>query len=305
MPQPDSDPSAPQRPLTTLGASAATLGAALLARERRGRRRAERLAAALSETLLNAIDATDQETGTHVRRVARYALILANADGADESTQHEIERVALFHDIGKIHEALFDIIHERARLTRAEREAIATHPARGAAVLAPLAAFYPDLPVGVLAHHEQWDGTGYPEGLAGTRIPYAARVVAVADTFDAVTQHRRYSRARGFRDGVATVRAGRGTQFDPHLVNAFLRDDVQRALSVALRRAHDRPRHTERRRPQGTRRGETPDVNFRWQTTELAAQPPSRSASPAARSRVRPAARGPRPQGRGDRKPPR
>lgn len=305
MPQPDSDGKTADRPLATLGASAATLGAALLARERRGRRRAERLAAALSETLLNAIDATDQETGAHVRRVARYALILADADGADKAMQHEIERVALFHDIGKIHEALFDIIHERARLTRAEREAIATHPARGAAVLAPLGAFYPDLPIGVLAHHEQWDGTGYPGGLAGTRIPYAARVVAVADTFDAVTQHRRYSRARGFRDGVATIRDGRGTQFDPHLVDVFLRDNVQRALSVALRRSHDRPQHAERRRPQGTRRGATPDVNFRWQTTELAAPSPSRSESPASRGRLRPAARGPRTPGRGDRKSPR
>src|SRR5579862_7876279 len=102
-----------ERPAVSLGASAATLGAALLARERRGRRRAERLAAALSETLLNAIDATDAETGAHVRRVARYARIIAGACGADDATKHAIERVSLFHDVGKIHEALFDIIHEQ------------------------------------------------------------------------------------------------------------------------------------------------------------------------------------------------
>jgi response regulator RpfG family c-di-GMP phosphodiesterase len=280
---PTDTPSSP----VTLGASAATLGAALLARERRGRRRAERLAAALSETLLNAINATDSETGAHVRRVARYALILAEANGADHSVQHEIERVALFHDIGKIHEALFDIIHERTRLTSEERQAIATHPARGAAVLAPLADFYPDLPAGVLAHHERWDGTGYPQGLSGTRIPYAARVVAVADSFDAVTHHRRYSRARGFGDAVAAIEAGRGTQFDPQLVDCMVTRDVLHALAEALRRAYDQPARRDRRRPPGTRLTAAPDVSFRWRPEELS----TAAALPTTRGRSRPAAR--------------
>jgi len=290
MPRSGTAPGASDRFPVALGASAATLGAALLARERRGRRRAERLAAALSETLLNAIDATDAETGAHVRRVARYALILADAHGADDSMQHGIERVALFHDIGKIHEALFDIIRERARLTTEERQAIATHPERGAAVLAPLADFYPDLPAGVLAHHERWDGTGYPHGLAGTRIPYAARVVALADSFDAVTHHRRYSRARGFRDAVAAIRAGRGTQFDPQLVDCMLSRDVLDVLAQALRRAYDQPARRDRRRPAGGRPTAGPDVSFRWRPDELSAA----AALPATRGRSRPGARAPR-----------
>jgi putative two-component system response regulator len=285
----------------SLGASAATLGAALLARERRGRRRAERLAAALSETLLNAIDATDAETGAHVRRVARYALILADAHGADDSMQHAIERVALFHDIGKIHEALFDIIRERTRLTAEERQAIATHPARGAAVLAPLADFYPDLPAGVLAHHERWDGTGYPHGLAGTRIPYAARVVALADSFDAVTHHRRYSRARGFRDAVAAIEAGRGTQFDPQLVDCMLSREVLDVLGRALRRAYDQPTRRDRRRPTGARSTAAPDVSFRWRAEELSAA----ASLPATRGRSRSGARAPRTPDPGRRKSPR
>src|SRR3954471_22751121 len=150
---------------STLAATAGILTGVLLIRERRRREAAERFAAASLEALLNAIDANDARTGAHVRRVAAYALILAHAAQLDSHQQKVVERVALFHDIGKIHEALFDIIHEDTHLTVAERRAIATHPNRGAKVLAPLAPFYPELAEGVLAHHERWDGKGYPNGL--------------------------------------------------------------------------------------------------------------------------------------------
>src|SRR2546423_4142715 len=144
---------------------------ALLVRERKARRTVERLAAAALETVLNAIEANDPQTGMHVRRVAAYALIIGDAAGLDERRCRSIERVALFHDIGKIHEALFDIVHDHTKLTPDERREIATHPRRGAQVLAPFDAFYPELSIGVLSHHERWDGTGYPRGLRGTRIP--------------------------------------------------------------------------------------------------------------------------------------
>src|SRR5689334_1161513 len=168
------------------------LTGAILIRERRRREAAERFAAAALETLLNAVDANDAETGAHVRRVAAYALILGEAAELSEHECKSIERVALFHDIGKIHEALIDIVRDDRPLTPAERRAIATHPAVGANVLQPLNGFYPDLADGVLSHHERWDGKGYPRGLKGRRIPLAARVVAVADTFDALTHGRRY-----------------------------------------------------------------------------------------------------------------
>ena len=110
----------------------------------------------------------------------------------------EVRWSALFHDIGKLHGALSDIFHEQSKLTPEERRAVRTHPQRGAEVLAPLSAFYPDLGKGVAAHHERWDGTGYPRGLKGKRIPLVARVVAIADSFDAITYRRRYSHARSF-----------------------------------------------------------------------------------------------------------
>src|SRR5438045_2870221 len=143
------------------GASATVAAAAaFITNEDLDRRAAERFAAASLETLLNAIDANDADTGAHVRRVATYALILAEFAELSYADQRMVERVALFHDIGKIHEALFDIIHEARRLTPAERRSVITHPQRGADVLAPLAGFYPELPDGVLSHHERWNGTG-------------------------------------------------------------------------------------------------------------------------------------------------
>src|SRR3954466_11016112 len=180
----------------TASLSASIAAGGLLYREHTLRTKAERLSAATFETLLNAIDANDEITGAHVRRVAAYALILADAAGLDERTLRSIERVALFHDIGKLHGALTDIFHDTSKLTPEERRAVMTHPQRGAEVLEPLSAFYPDLGKGVAGHHERWDGTGYPRGFKGRRIPLASRVVAIADSFDAITHRRRYSHAR-------------------------------------------------------------------------------------------------------------
>jgi HD-GYP domain-containing protein (c-di-GMP phosphodiesterase class II) len=239
---------------------------AVLATERGARKHAERLAAALLETLLNAIDANDPQTGAHVRRVARYALILADAADLDERQQHSVERVALFHDIGKIHEALFDIIHEASALTPAERRAIATHPQRGADVLQPLAPFYPDLPEGVLSHHERWDGKGYPRCLAGDDIPIAARIVAIADTFDAITHRRRYREGGSAADATTVIASGCGSQWDPDLVDLFLCPPVHECVMAALhehRQARKPSVPDDRRRPQ--RVTPAPDVRFRWQ----------------------------------------
>ncbi len=242
-----------------------TIGAAaggLLYHERGLRSRAARLSAATFETLLNAIDANDAETGAHVRRVATYALILGEAAGFDEQTLRSVERVALFHDIGKLDQALTDIFHDPSKLTPNERRAVMTHPLRGGEVLAPLTAFYPDLGKGVEAHHERWDGTGYPRRLKGKRIPLTARVVAIADSFDAITHRRRYSHARSFNEATQAIAEGRGTQFDPQLVDLFLSPPVLTEIERAMRRAHS-PRSKRKNR----RRGETqrsPDITFRW-----------------------------------------
>ena len=243
--------------------AAGAAAGALLVRERQRRDGAERLSAALLETLLNAIDATDADTGAHVRRVARYAAILSYAADLDAHGQHDVERVALFHDIGKIDEALFDIIHEDEALTPEQREAIATHPQRGADVLRPLAAFYPRLGEGVLSHHERWDGEGYPNRLKGEEIPLEARIVALADSFDAITHSRRYSAGRSLREAAQLIAQGRGTQFDPDLTDLFLSPPVLDEICGAMEEAA-RPPAAD----QGDRRRGLPehvrDITFRW-----------------------------------------
>ena len=250
----------------------ATAGA-LYVRERRSRVAIERVGAATLETLLNAIDANNPVTGAHVRRVADYSLILAEAADCDEKLQRSIERVALFHDIGKIDGALTDIVNDPRKLTRAERRAIMTHTSVGAEVLRPLAAFYPDLPAGVVAHHERWDGSGYPKGLRGRRIPLTARVVAITDTFDAVTHSRSYHSARSVKHAVEVIGNGRGTQFDPDLVDLFLSQPVLGQIRARMRQALSPKRRGDKRksRPEHT---ETPDLSFRWRK-----QAPSRQTT--------------------------
>lgn len=259
---------------TSLAVAAGIATGAYLIREHRRREAGERVAAASLEALLNAIDANDAETGAHVRRVAAYALVLADAAQLDDHAKRNIERVALFHDIGKIHEALFDIIHEDSNLTPAERREIATHPERGAAVLAPLTPFYPQLAEGVLSHHERWDGTGYPRGLRGRRIPLSARIVTLADTFDAVTHRRRYREGRGATAGADVIAAGRGTQFDPQFVDLMLLPPVFEKILEQQRTLRQMPRIARGDRRRGERESAVPEVTFRWRTEPRASLPP-------------------------------
>ena len=251
--------------LTGIAAGAA---AVLVARANRRRQRAERFAAAALESLLRAIDANDMQTGAHVRRVARYALILADALGVRDADRRTIELTALFHDIGKIHEALFDIVHDGRKLTPQQRREIATHPRRGAEVLAPVAYFHEDLAEAVLAHHERWDGSGYPRGLKGRRIPLAARVVTIADTFDAVTHRRRYRDGKTAMEAAEIIAAGRGTQFEPELVDLLLLPPVFAEMKRAHRKAM-RPT-TLQHRATDHAAASSPKVQIRWRTrTEL------------------------------------
>ena len=224
----------------------------------------ERFAAAVLETLMNAIEANDEETGMHVKRVAACALVIADALGLDERQKRAVERVALFHDIGKIHEALFDIVHDPNQLTPDERRAIRTHPERGAEVLQPLGAFYPELPRGVIAHHERWDGRGYPRRLRGRRIPLEARIVTIADTFDAITHHRRYRDRSGVERAIEVLAGGRGTQFDPELVDLVLLPPViDEMAEVRIRHGGRTPGRRKHRHER------VPDVSFRWRSESL------------------------------------
>ena len=148
---------------------------------------------------------------------------------------------------------------------------------RGAQVLAPLAAFYPELPNGVLSHHERWDGRGYPRGLRGARIPLEARIVTIADTFDAVANTRRYRRGRGVRAAIDVIAAGRGTQFDPTFVDVTLLPPVIEQLARVESSFKERGSRADRlhdfgrRIPRTGRREHIPDITFRWRSESLRA----------------------------------
>src|SRR5258708_4678083 len=263
-------PSRRMRLLATSLTAASATAAILLKRDHDQQAATRHVAAAALESVLNAVDANDEETGAHVRRVAAYALVLAEEARLEEVERHLVEQVALFHDIGKIHEALFDIVHEGDTLTRSERRAIATHPQRGADVLAPLCNLYPELPAGVLAHHERWDGRGYPKGLKGRRSPLAARIVTIVDTFDAITHRRRYSSPRPALVALEVILRGRGRQFDPELVDLFsfpgVFERILRTQHVVSRWKTTRTRHT------GEKEGDVPEITFRWRPARRASR---------------------------------
>jgi ribonuclease P protein subunit RPR2 len=169
--------------------------------------------------LSNAVEARDAYTGKHAERVTAYGVALAEHAGLDIAASPEIEFGFLLHDVGKV--AVPDaILFKPDRLTADEFALMARHPVIGAEILRDVGFLGDGLQV-VLHHHERWDGGGYPDRLAGTAIPVAARVFAVADTLDALTSDRPYRAATGWREARAVIAAESGTQFDPAVVDAF------------------------------------------------------------------------------------
>ena len=174
------------------------------------------------EALAHAIDAKDQVTHGHIRRVQTASLQLARALGcSDERQIHAIEAASLLHDLGKL--AIPEhILNKPGRLTPAEYETMKAHAEIGAEILAGVDFPYPVVPI-VRHHHENWDGTGYPDGLAGDAIPLGARILQVVDCFDALTSHRPYRRALSSGEAIAILQERRGTMYDPAVVDAFVR----------------------------------------------------------------------------------
>jgi len=169
--------------------------------------------------LAQAIDAKDPYTRGHSVRVNRYSMILAGELALAEADLRDLHVSSLLHDVGKI--GIDDaILKKNGRLTAEEFETIKTHAALGATIMAPISQMKKIIP-GLRHHHERCDGSGYPDGLTRDKIPWIARIIAVADTFDAITTVRPYQDSMGFERAVERIRELRGHALDPQVVDAF------------------------------------------------------------------------------------
>ncbi|OFW41552.1 MAG: hypothetical protein A3J29_11265 [Acidobacteria bacterium RIFCSPLOWO2_12_FULL_67_14b] len=189
-------------------------------------RELNRLYLSTIETLAMAVDAKDQVTHGHIRRVQRYAVGLADALGlSDEKHIKAIEAAALLHDMGKLAIPEY-ILNKPGRLTPLEFEKMKLHAGIGADILSSIEFPYPVIPI-VRHHHESWDGSGYPDGLKGTEIPLGARILSVVDCFDALTSDRPYRPKLSTREALQVVIARRGSMYDPIVVDTFATNLVQ------------------------------------------------------------------------------
>jgi len=180
------------------------------------------------ETLAMAIDAKDQITHGHIRRVQAYAVGLARRTGVgDDRLIRAIEAAALLHDMGKLAVPEY-ILNKPGRLTEAEFEKMKLHASVGADILSAIDFPYPVVPI-VRHHHEYWDGTGYPDGLRGTDIPIGARILSVVDCFDALTSDRPYRPRLSDEEALSILLERRGSMYDPLIVDTFV--SVQKQIA--------------------------------------------------------------------------
>ena len=171
-------------------------------------------------TLVNAIEVKDQYTRGHSVRVAEYSREIARRMGKSEEEADSIYYIALLHDIGKIGIS-DDIINKPGRLTEEEYDVIKQHPVLGADILKDITEL-PDAVVGARWHHEWFNGTGYPDRLEGKKIPEAARIIGVADAYDAMSSKRSYREALSQQTIRSEIINGTGTQFDPVIADVML-----------------------------------------------------------------------------------
>lgn len=170
--------------------------------------------------IVGAMEAKDNYTKNHSARVAVYATQLAERLGWDEKSLEEIYQTGILHDIGKI--GIDDsVLKKHGALTAEEYEQIKQHPIIGESILQNMT-MLPKIAVGAAGHHERYDGTGYPRGLRGKEIPLEARIIAIADAFDAMNSTRNYRKKMTPELILSELRRGSGTQFDPDLLKIFI-----------------------------------------------------------------------------------
>ncbi|NIM20536.1 MAG: FHA domain-containing protein [Candidatus Latescibacteria bacterium] len=172
------------------------------------------------ETLIRALQARDPYTSGHSTRVSRYCLLISEKLGISTKDKHSLYLAAMLHDIGKI--GIPDaLLQRRGKLSKDEMDIIREHPALGASMIRMLGEMHPIVPL-ILHHHEAYDGTGYPDGIKGDEIPIISRIIAIADTYDAMTSDRPYRERRKKSEAIKELKRCSGTKLDPKIVDVFL-----------------------------------------------------------------------------------
>jgi|ERR1041385_8086575 putative nucleotidyltransferase with HDIG domain len=190
----------------------------------------ERVNKELLELMVKAIEARDPYTSGHSVRVSEYARQIARELGLNPKHVDQIGTAALLHDVGKIHEDFAPLLRKAGRLTPEERMLMEAHPVRSADLASTIAEFRGRVQADIRNHHENYDGTGYPDGLAGEAIPLGARIIMVADTIDAMTTDRPYRKALTLSRALDEMAKYAGQQFDPRIVELVLKSPGIRRL---------------------------------------------------------------------------
>src|SRR6266850_657439 len=202
---------------------------------------------ATAEALATAIDAKDQTTHCHVRRVQIYAAGMGEVLGLSRAEIAALKAGALLHDIGKL-AVPAHIINKPGRLTPAEFDKMKIHTTVGAQILSRVEFPYPVTPI-VRHHHEQWDGLGYPDGLKGEQIPITARIISVVDCFDSVREDRPFRRGMTMDEATALLLRGSGIHFDPKVVEQFIRHLPRFEVEIAALGLQHQSASGERQEP--------------------------------------------------------
>jgi putative nucleotidyltransferase with HDIG domain len=179
----------------------------------------------LLDLMVAAIEARDPYTSGHSQRVSHASKIIARAIGLRPAEVERVGVAALLHDVGKIDEAFGPILAKEGRLTPEEWDVMKRHPIRSAELVGLLSSLKDVVP-SVRNHHENWDGTGYPDGLKAAAIPQASRIIMFADTLDAMTTDRPYRKALSMDEAKAEIIKFRGRQFDPEICDRIVQPDV-------------------------------------------------------------------------------
>ena len=200
---------------------------------KRANQELERRHRELLDYTVKQIEARDPYTSGHSRRVAEYARIVAAEAGLTAQEAEDVTTAALLHDVGKVYHEFGALLQKEGRLTPEEKALLQSHPIRSAELIGTISNLRGGVELAVRHHHENYDGTGYPQGLKGESIPIGSRIIMIADTLDAMTTDRPYRKALPFDRVVDELRKHAGRQFDPRLAELAIRSHaIRRVVGV-------------------------------------------------------------------------